>query len=258
MLQSKRMNPSRIVTPRAARRIALAASVAAHALVAGLWMQTSPHPRDAATSRPRAAMTVRLYAAPMAAVTMPPPQVASLAPARPPPARPVRAKALSRPAPEPEKPMAPPDRTPPPPAAVPGAAFAGLFAPIISRPLGHSVWGRRNVEPAPAPDPQTQREQALFALRMSLTGRLNDLAARLGASGQALQCTIAIDDLSHTAEVQCTDPADQGAPWSALQGLLVAGTVATADASLCFSLVGTQVTQVTSARCAEEAPVLRP
>jgi hypothetical protein len=128
-----------------------------------------------------------------------------------------------------------------------------MFAPIISRPLGHSGWGRRTSEPGPPPDPQVQREQDLLALRMSLTGRLNDLAARLRAGGQALQCYIAIDDANRRAEVQCADPADQGAPWSALQGLLVAGTVATVDASLCFSLVGTQVT---SARCAEEAPTL--
>lgn len=130
-----------------------------------------------------------------------------------------------------------------------------MFAPIISRPIGNSGWGRRRADPTPAPDPQVQREQALLALRMSLLGRLNDLASRLGDGDLGLRCDIAIDGVHHTAQVQCADPAHQGAPWSALQGLLVAGAVSTTSADLCFRLAGTQVS---SEPCADESRLAKP
>ncbi len=261
MLQLKGMDQSRIATSRAGRRIALAASVAAHALVAGLWLHTPPRqPGAQAPSRARAPMAVRLYSAPPRVAALP----AALA-TPPEPLQPPRAKA-SRPRvraatpaqpPQPTAVEAPPAAAAPPiapsdpvaPTAAPGSAFAGMFAPIISRPIGNSAWGRRRADPPPALDPQVQREQALLALRMSLLGRLNDLAGRLGDSGQGLKCDIAIDALNHTAEVQCADPADQGTPWSALQGLLLAGTVPITAANLCFRLIGTQVS---SEPCAEE------
>jgi hypothetical protein len=273
VLQSSGMDPRRIAFPRTGRRIALAASVLTHALVAGLWLHNPPHkPHMRVPERAHAAharVTLRLYSAPQRA-----PAPLAVAPAPPEPIRPERAKPPRprvRPAAAAAAPVRPPAIEAPPPAATTspvaaidpapaasataGAAFAGLFAPIVSRPIGNGGWGRRRVDPPPAPDPQAQREQALLALRMALLGRLNDLAGRLGEArrgGQDLQCDIAIDGVHHTAEVRCADPADQGAPWSALQGLLAAGTVPATNADLCFRLVGSQVS---SQACAADTPV---
>ena len=282
MLQSSRMDESRIVTPRRARQIALAASVGAHALVAGLWLHAAPHKAPADTAgRSRAAITVRLYSVPvptvapaarveaqfvvtqpmhtaaprkrMAAVPTLKSQQQQLPQQQPEPQPPPEKVAVVTPPPPAAPSPARPDNAPP--AAVPGAAFAGLFTPILSRPMGNGGWGRRSTTPAPtpspAPDAHAQREQALLALQSALLGRLNDLAGRLRSSGQDVQCHIAIDGPRQTAEVKCADPADQGAPWSALQGLLVAGTVPTGSASLCFRLAGPQVSPATCAEIPE-------
>lgn len=269
MLQSKGMDPTRIATPWSGRRWALATSVAAHALVAWCWLQATPHkPRATAPTQSRAAMTVRLYIAPQRAPFPPAAVEASVVPTPAPhtsvPRPRTRAAAAAvQPRPTAVEPpptsvapqIAPSMPAPQQPEVVPGAAFAGMFSPIISRSIGSSGWGHRRVNPAPAPDPQGQREQTLLALRMSLLGRLNDLAGRLSDSGQDLQCDIAIDGASHTADVRCANPADQGAPWSALQGLLVAGTVSSTSADLCFKLVAASVS---SEPCGDDQHLAKP
>ena len=109
------------------------------------------------------------------------------------------------------------------------------------RPLGRGTWGRSVPDSVAPLDATLQREQAALELRQKLASRLHDLAQRQGASGNALQCTIAVDSQRRIAEVHCADPADQGAPWSALHGLLVAGTVPAAQAHLCFRVNGAMV-----------------
>jgi hypothetical protein len=230
--------------------MALAASVGAHALLVALWLHGPSRPTRTAASagQPRAAFTVRLYAAATPSATAP-----VLAPPRVSPRRPQRVKAPSTSAAAAPQQVAPP---PSPEAAAPAPAaaaqFAGLFGPLLSRPLGRSGWGRSStVSPDPAPPP----EQARQALRASLLGRLSDLADRLTANGQDLRCHIAVDSGLHLAEVQCADPADRGAPWGALQGLLVAGSVQPGSASLCFSLSGPRVA---AAVCGDDPAAANP
>ena len=266
------MDESSKLTHIGARRMALAASVAAHALVLGLSIEPPPHKPaaqlQATAGRPGAAMTVRLYREPAQTIGTP---IHTQPTSTPTAAQRVERQPLLPTARRTKRPSAPvavlPDATtdptsdvnlevPPavlqapasphtaPVAPVAGSAFAGLFAPILSTPMGRSGWSRRSADAAPtppaAPDPSLQ-QQATLALRMDLLGRLNDLAGSLSASGQQLECDIAVDGPRHLADIQCADPADQGAPWSALQGLLVAGSVPPGNASLCFRLAGPQV-----------------
>jgi hypothetical protein len=109
------------------------------------------------------------------------------------------------------------------------------------RPLGRSSWGRFAPDAVAPLDANLQREHAALELRQKLASRLHDLAQRQGASANAMQCTIAVDSAHKFAEVHCADPADQGAPWSALHGLLVAGAVPAAQAHLCFRVNGATV-----------------
>jgi hypothetical protein len=239
---------------------ALAASIALHALLLNGRNPAAHKPLAAPDiSRFRGAITVQLYtprigpkletAAVVAAATA----VGAKAPVarRTTPAVPraPRSATAIEPAPQeavPSSESAPaPAPTPiPPPTsapAAPGAAFANLFAPVIMRPLGRSSWGRSAPDRVAPIDANLQREQAALELRQKLASRLHDLALRQSAGGNAVQCTIAVDSQHRIAEVHCTDPADQGAPWSALHGLLVAGNVPAAQAHLCFRVNGATV-----------------
>jgi len=241
---------------RATVWMALAASSAAHALLVALWLHgsTQKTPAPATASPSRVGFTIRLLAA-AAAATLPtaaplPPVVS---PRRPPRARPPAPTPVA--APQPVAPV--PAAEAPSPAVAVGGQFAGLFEPVLARPLGRGGWGRGGaVAPEPMPRPsELPHEQARQALLTSLLGRLHDLTARLAANGQDLRCRVAVDSSLRLAEVDCADPADRGAPWSALQGLLVAGRVPPGSASLCVGLSGPQVAV---AACGDEVALPNP
>jgi hypothetical protein len=125
----------------------------------------------------------------------------------------------------------------------PSARFAGLFAPVIQSPLGRSAWGPRPVHrPAVPVDPQVLREQAALALLMSVQSRLSALAENLRSAGDDASCEVVVDTDRRVAQIECAQPSDQAAPWTYLQGLLVAGDVAPEAASCqCFRLAEQQL-----------------
>jgi hypothetical protein len=241
-----------------ALRSAVAASMALHAVLLLSARDPAAHKPLAAPeiSRYRGAITVQWHApsvgprlrtaalAPVVTARAAPPVGGRTRPAAMPlpPSEAAIEPASQEPVPLPEA-VAATAPTPPaisPPAA-PGAAFANLFAPVIMRPLGRSTWGRPAPDSVAPLDANLQREHAALELRQKLASRLHDLAQRQGAIGNAAQCTIAVDSQRRIAQVHCADPADQGAPWSALHGLLVAGTVPAAQAQLCFRVNGATV-----------------
>jgi hypothetical protein len=118
-----------------------------------------------------------------------------------------------------------------------------LFSPIIRSPLGRGGWGRSGPSspPAPPPNAQQQREQAALAWQMAVHGRLTSLAEASRDTARAMSCKVTIDTNQRIGEVECADTADQAAPWTYLQGVLTAGTVAESAQRLCYTLADRQL-----------------
>ena len=127
-----------------------------------------------------------------------------------------------------------------PPAAPAANRVAGLFAPVAAFPAGRGRWGSAPSSHT-APDPRLQREQAAMALQMALQARLNALVENMRGAGDTLSCDIVVDTERQVGEVHCTPASDQAAPWSYLQGLIVAGTVADTAPRSCFRLADRQL-----------------
>jgi hypothetical protein len=118
-----------------------------------------------------------------------------------------------------------------------------LFSPIIRSPLGRGGWGRSGPSspPAPPPNAQQQREQAALAWQMAVHGRLTSLAEASRDTARAMSCKVTIDTDQRIGEVECAESADQAAPWTYLQGVLTAGTVAESAQRLCYTLAERQL-----------------
>lgn len=87
---------------------------------------------------------------------------------------------------------------------------------------------------------------------MNVQGRLAALAEASRGTERAMSCKIVIDTEHHVGEVACAEPADQAAPWSYLQGVLMAGTVTDSAQRLCFALAERQLfTQA----CPDSVPI---
>ncbi len=76
---------------------------------------------------------------------------------------------------------------------------------------------------------------------MNVQGRLAALAEASRSTERAMSCKIVIDTEQRVGEVECAEPADQAAPWSYLQGVLVAGAVTDSAQRLCFALAERQL-----------------
>lgn len=107
----------------------------------------------------------------------------------------------------------PPANIPKPPAApqpdAPGARFANLFAPIISRPLGRGRW--QAPPSAPVPDEMgatMQREQAIQGTRQALAQRVEALKPSLNQVPLLGRCDIRISLEQQAAQLDCTQAAD--------------------------------------------------
>ncbi|MGC4060415.1 MAG: hypothetical protein QM749_06015 [Aquabacterium sp.] len=142
-------------------------------------------------------------------------QVLSNAPATAPanePAAPTPTPQPQQAQPSPEAPAATeatPAQPPSPPAAQPGARFANLFAPIISRPLGRGHWSAQPVSMPMQAQAAMQREQAIQGLRQTLQLRTDALRAALQTQPMAGRCEVRIALERQTARLQCDQDADQ-------------------------------------------------
>lgn len=94
----------------------------------------------------------------------------------------------------------------------PGAQFASLFAPIVSRPLGRGRWSFAPPQPPPMPPPAQmaamQREQAIQGIRQSLAQRIERIRGQLRSAPLAQACDIAISLERQTGQVRCDHPQD--------------------------------------------------
>lgn len=115
------------------------------------------------------------------------------------------------PAPAPAEPR--PAIAPQAPAAsqpdAPGARFANLFAPIISRPLGRGRWQTRPSAPAfDERDAAMQREQAIQGTRQALYQRVEALRQSLHQAPLVGRCAIRISLTQQAAQLDCTEQVD--------------------------------------------------
>lgn len=145
--------------------------------------------------------------------------------------------------------------TPAPAASQAGATFASMFAPVISRPIGRGRW-MASVAPAPTPlGPDVQRLQAMDNVRRQLLDRITPLSQQLQNEGLAGACKLRIALAQQTAQLSCTQEADQARIWPALQGLVRAEPPDShsSQADLCWQLEGRQITS-TSCDASTPAP----
>lgn len=134
--------------------------------------------------------------------------------------------------------------TPAPAASQAGATLASMFAPVISRPIGRGRW-MSSVAPAPMPlGPDVQRLQAMDNIRRQLLDRITPLGQQLQNQALAGACKLRIALMQQTAQLSCTQDADQARIWPALQGLVRAEPPDShsSQADLCWQLEGSQIT----------------
>lgn len=214
-------------------------SVLAHLALLGAWVYAhAPAERAASVGQKRGSLSVRLVPR-MLTTTAPISQPATPRPAPPKPIRhaliaPDTPKPTPRTTPAPV--MAAGTPTPPAPAAPAGASFANLFAPIISRPIGHGRWGAAPPPIPSAPDMAMQREQAIQATRQAVSERLAQLQGRLNEHPLAGPCAIRIDMDHRQSEVHCAAPQEQALVWSYLGSILQAGAVTTDNSTRCLTM----------------------
>lgn len=206
----------------------------------------TPPPRTAQVQAP-----TTHAAAPLQAAARPAPALAALAeppgPVAPAPAAPTPEAPTTAPSPGALAPAlaqasadvasapaasAPPAAKPPTaaPAEQPGARFANLFAPIISRPLGRGRWNApQPLVPSPA-ESAMQREQAIQGTRQALASRVEALRAQLRATALAGTCQIQVSLERQAAQLDCTDAGDRQRLAALLQGIVNLQTAAASPA----------------------------
>jgi hypothetical protein len=106
-------------------------------------------------------------------------------------------------------PAEPPPAQPSLAAEQPGARFANLFAPIVSRPLGHGRWSAQPMNMPVQAQAAMQREQAIQGLRRAIQMRTEALRAELQAQPLSGHCEMRLALERQTARVQCDQEADQ-------------------------------------------------
>lgn len=127
---------------------------------------------------------------------------------------------------------APPAAKPPTaaPAEQPGARFANLFAPIISRPLGRGRWNAPQPLVPSQAESAMQREQAIQGTRQALTSRVEALRAQLRATALTGTCQIQVSLERQAAQLDCTDAGDRQRLAALLQGIVNRQTAAASPA----------------------------
>lgn len=131
------------------------------------------------------------------------------APAATPASLPASSGLTGEPSPDPVEPR--PAITAPMPATPeqPGARFASLFAPIISRPMGRGRWQARPATPAiDETSSAMQREQAIQGTRQALLQRLETIRPSLHQTPLHGRCAVRISLSQQAAQMDCTEQAD--------------------------------------------------
>lgn len=243
------------------RGAAWALSVVAHAALLS-WLISSPerHEWPASVGQRVGALQVRLNERPHDG------QQANVAQPTPPDSVPINTAALSntrvlnrsphkplpRPQPGPAQPAAADTAsaassptpalpasaaTPPPPAtSAPGASFANLFAPFISRPMGRGRWGSPPPPAPPPPSPEVLRQQAVQARREQLMQSIQWLQTQLDQTPLVATCQVQITLSQSAGSVACQDPVDQNRLSATLSPFLSAAQTGVIPSEACLSL----------------------
>lgn len=217
---------------------AVALSTLAHALALACWLHARHNEAGTfSVSQKRGGLTVTIVPAPqaprtkaphvapkaatetppkprvLAAHSLPPPPSLAATPNLPPPEEPSPAPtqlpATDTPAPADPQPLTPSRQAVATQAEAPGARFANLFAPIVSRPLGRGGWQARPtaIEANPA-TAAMQREQAIQGTRQALAQRMEAMRPWLREAPLQGRCEVRIALAQHAAQLNCTEAAD--------------------------------------------------
>ncbi|MDE2593300.1 MAG: hypothetical protein KGL57_03600 [Burkholderiales bacterium] len=175
-------------------------------------------------------------AAPRLRVEAPPRQV--LTPARPAPVpliqnQPLAAHEAASAASAPSLPA--PLPTPVPVAqSTPGASFANLFAPIISRPMGRGRWGAPPPLMPQAVDPEIQRQQAVLARRAQLMQTIQWLQTQLADKPLEGSCEIRITLSQSAGTLTCSEGTVPDLFQSALANYLTPAAAPSVPSEACW------------------------
>lgn len=123
-----------------------------------------------------------------------------------------------------------------PPASAPGASFANLFAPIISRPMGRGRWTAPPIQVPPTAVPDLQRQQAAQARRDQLMQNIQWIQRQLELTPLTEGCLIQVSLQQSNGEVRCSDPGDQDRIRSAMSSLLLTGLQPNVPSEVCLQL----------------------
>lgn len=143
-------------------------------------------------------------------------------------------------------PSAPANPSPPlpttaPASTPPGATFANLFAPIISRPMGRGRWGAPPPRIEPPQDHDLIRQQALQARRDQLTQTLRWLETQLYQTPLNNTCQVHVA-LSQTAgTATCSDSIDQNRITQVLTGFLSEEQSHAIPPEICLTLANSRI-----------------
>lgn len=124
----------------------------------------------------------------------------------------------------------------PPASSPPGASFANLFAPIISRPMGRGRWTAPPSQVQPPVEPDLQRQHATQARRDQLMQTIQWLQKQLDLTPLAGGCLIQVTLQQSSGEVRCADPEDQDRIRSATSSLLLTGLQPNVPSEVCLQL----------------------
>lgn len=242
------------------RSAAWALSVVAHAALL-TWLASHPDRHDwpASMGRRVGALQVRLNERPqdVAQIRPVPPPKKEFAPSKtaatstisvahsahhtpvplPRPDPPFSAAEVASAASAPEASPAASAAIPPAPAtSAPGASFANLFAPFISRPMGRGRWGSPPPSAPPQPSPDLLRQQAVQARRDQLMQSIQWLQTQLDRTPLVSRCQAQITISQTAGAVTCQDPADQNRLNAALSPFLSATQADAIPPEACLSV----------------------
>lgn len=155
----------------------------------------------------------------------PDPTAGHVAPESPPPAVPQEAPPAQPTEVTSESPTeartTPPPAVTPPQQTPPGTTWTGLFAPLISKPLGRGRWGGMAPPPPPTQqDPALQQAQALQARRAALMQRLQTLGTLLAQTPLQGECQVELALASPHGQVSCPSANDANLVRSVLNDFL--------------------------------------
>jgi hypothetical protein len=155
----------------------------------------------------------------------------------------------------PSDPASPAPLKSPTPEARPGAAFATLFAPIVSRPIGRGRWRPAPTQPIQPTQMSAdmQREQALQAMQQSLNARVGSMQRVLPGAPLIGHCEVRVDLERRLAQLSCTKAEDEPRLIAMLSGLATASKVSDGAKLVCLQA---DVQQIGWQDCTRQSPLM--